>query len=104
MPEEWRQEVSERFGANLRRTRRREDVSQERLARRAGLHHSEVGKIERGLRLPRVDTLIRLADGLGVEPVELLVGIHWVPGPARGGTFLLDGRPLPARRADGDDR
>ncbi len=38
--------VAERFGWNLRRVRRREDLSQERLARRASLHRTEIGKLE----------------------------------------------------------
>jgi transcriptional regulator with XRE-family HTH domain len=38
--------VAERFGDNLRRTRRREGLSQEQLAARASLHRTEIGRLE----------------------------------------------------------
>ena len=59
----------------------------EELGERAGLHRTEVGKLERGGRVPRIDTLIRLADSMVVPPGELLDGIHWVPGPQSKGAF-----------------
>jgi len=40
--------VSEQLGRNLRRARRRAYMSQEDLARRAGVHHTEIGLLERG--------------------------------------------------------
>jgi transcriptional regulator with XRE-family HTH domain len=80
-------DVARRFGENLRRCRRREDLSQERLARRAGLHTTEIGLLERGGRVPRIDTLVRLAGAMAVPPGELLDGIHWVPAPEAVGTF-----------------
>jgi len=85
--------VAERFGENLRRVRRREGLSQERLARRASLHRTEVGLLEKGLRVCRVDTLIRLAGAMAVPPGELLDGISWVPGSEVVGTFSLGSEP-----------
>ena len=73
--------VAERFGENLRRVRRREDLSQEKLARRASLHRTEIGLLEKGERVCRIDTLIRLAGAMAVPPGELLDGIDWVPAP-----------------------
>jgi transcriptional regulator with XRE-family HTH domain len=89
--------VAERFGHNLRRVRRREGLSQEELSVRAGLHRTEVGKLENAQRVPRVDTLIRLADSAGVPPVELLEGIYWVPAPVAVGAFSFTPRPSPWR-------
>lgn len=43
--------------------------------------------LERGLRLARIDTLVKLAGSLGVEPSELLDGIVWKPGEPRPGHF-----------------
>jgi transcriptional regulator with XRE-family HTH domain len=51
-------------------------ITQEELADRAELHRTEIGLLERGLRVPRIDTLLRLAAALAVEPAELLVGVH----------------------------
>jgi transcriptional regulator with XRE-family HTH domain len=94
MPEkEQAQAVALRFGDNLRRVRRREDLSQEELARRASLHRTEIGKLENTERVPRIDTLIQLAGAMAVPPGELLEGIDWVPGPEREGTFTIDSSP-----------
>jgi transcriptional regulator with XRE-family HTH domain len=81
--------VSERFGENLRRVRRHEGLSQEQLAMRACLHRTEVGRLEAGERLCRIDTLIRLAGAMAVPPGELLDGIDWVSGPETSGAFVL---------------
>jgi len=90
--------VAERFGLNLRRVRRREGFTQEGLSERAGLHRTEVGKLENGQRVPRIDTLIRLADSMGVPVDEFLDGIHWVPRvptPEEVGSFTITPRPSP---------
>jgi transcriptional regulator with XRE-family HTH domain len=79
--------VGERFGENLRRVRHREGLSQEQLARRASLHRTEVGVLERGGRACRIDTLIKLAGAMAARPEELLEGIGWIPGPEADGTF-----------------
>jgi transcriptional regulator with XRE-family HTH domain len=80
--------VADRFGRNLRRVRRREGLSQARTAARASLDRTEIGLLERGERVPRIDTLIRLAGALAVPPGELLDGIDWIPGPPTAdGTF-----------------
>jgi transcriptional regulator with XRE-family HTH domain len=93
--------VAGRFGENLRRVRNREDLSQERLGKRASLHRTEVGKLEHGERVCRIDTLIRLAGAMAVSPGELLDGIYWVPGPEAEGAFSIGSssvsrRPRPA--------
>jgi transcriptional regulator with XRE-family HTH domain len=95
--------VAERFGENLRRIRRREDLSQERLAKRAGLHRTAIGLLEHGERVCRIDTLIRLAGGMAVPPAELLDGIFWIPGPETEGTFSFGSRPNPMRRKEVTD-
>ncbi|HEY2054586.1 MAG TPA: helix-turn-helix transcriptional regulator [Solirubrobacterales bacterium] len=89
MPQTCDPAVAERFGKNLRRVRRREDLSQEELARRAGLHRTAIGLLEHGERVPRIDTLVRLADSMVVPPGELLDGISWVPTPRAVGSFAF---------------
>jgi transcriptional regulator with XRE-family HTH domain len=81
--------VAERFGANLVAYRRRADISQEELSFRASLHRTEVGLLERGARIPRIDTLAKLAGALDVDAHELLEGIAWKPGEMRAGGFTL---------------
>jgi transcriptional regulator with XRE-family HTH domain len=90
--------VAERFGENLRRLRKREDLSQERLAKRASLHRTEIGLLEKGGRVCRIDTLVRLAGAMAVPPGELLEGIDWVPGPETTGTFSFGRRGRPRER------
>jgi transcriptional regulator with XRE-family HTH domain len=65
----------ERFAANLRRQRRAKGLSQEQLAEKTGLHPSEVSRLERAVREPRLGTIVRLARGLGVSPAKLVNGI-----------------------------
>jgi transcriptional regulator with XRE-family HTH domain len=81
--------VSDRFGENLRRVRRREGLSQEQLAMSASLHRIEVGRLEAGELICRIDTLVRLAGAMAVPPGELLDGIDWVPGPETSGAFVV---------------
>jgi transcriptional regulator with XRE-family HTH domain len=82
--------AAERLGRNLFMARRRAGFSQEELGSLACLHRTEIGFIEGGRRLPRVDTLVKLAAALGVRTEELLDGIEWtVPAPSRKGSFAV---------------
>lgn len=65
-------EAGEQFAANLRRYRRRAGISQERLAARCGVHRSEISLLERAGRDPRLSTIVKLADCLGITPAALL--------------------------------
>jgi len=83
-------DMARHFGRNLFRHRRRVGYSQEEVAERTGLHRTEIGMLEAGSRLPRLDTVMKLAGALAVKPESLLAGIEWVaPGPPAGGSFLL---------------
>lgn len=70
------------FAERLRAVREMGGLSQEQLDARAYMQHGEVSKIERGCRAPGLFTLLRLAEGLRVDP-----GV------------LLDGLPVPQRAA-----
>lgn len=52
--------------------RGRAGYSQEELARRAGIHRTYIGGIERGERNPTLTMIHRLAKALGVSPSQLL--------------------------------
>jgi transcriptional regulator with XRE-family HTH domain len=80
-------DFADRFGQNLRRCRRVADLSQEQLGLRAGLHRTEIGLLERGARIPRIDTLLKLTAALDIAPAELLEGISWRPGGTVPGHF-----------------
>jgi len=80
-------DIAARFGDNLARCRRRADLSQDELSVRASLHRTEISQLERGLRLARIDTLIKLMGSLEVSADELLAGMTWDPGDTRIGKF-----------------
>jgi transcriptional regulator with XRE-family HTH domain len=84
--------IAGRFGENLVRCRRRARYSQEELSALAGLHLTEIGVLERGERLPRLDTLVKLIGSLEIEPGELLEGLSWTPGPDCVGSFGVGDR------------
>jgi transcriptional regulator with XRE-family HTH domain len=81
--------ASGRFAANLRRLRLAADLSQEELGFRADIHRTQTSFIEGGHRLPRLDTLVKLAGALGVTPNDLLDGIAWEPTEHRPGNFIV---------------
>jgi transcriptional regulator with XRE-family HTH domain len=80
-------DIAARFGDNLARVRREADMSQDELAVRASVHRTEISQLERGLRMARIDTMIKLAASLEVPAAELLHGIAWEPGSTRLGGF-----------------
>ena len=85
--------VAIQFGNNLRYCRRRVDFSQEEVGFRASLHRTEIGLLERGERVPKIDTLMKLAGALSVPPGELLADIEWTPGSVTRGGFELTPAP-----------
>lgn len=91
MSERTQWSVADQFGSNLAYCRRRTRLSQEELAVRASLHRTAVGQLERAERVPRVDTVVKLAGSLGISPEELLDGIAWDPGETRPGRFTEGG-------------
>lgn len=83
-------DMARHFGRNLFHSRRWAGYSQEEVAERTGLHRTEIGMLEAGTRLPRLDTVMKLVGALGVKPEVLVAGIEWVPpGPPAGGSFVL---------------
>jgi transcriptional regulator with XRE-family HTH domain len=66
----------EQFARNLRRLRLAAGLSQEQLADRTGLHPTEISRLERAAREPRLGTIIRLASGLGVRIEKLVADIR----------------------------
>jgi transcriptional regulator with XRE-family HTH domain len=76
-----------RFGKNLRRCRKRVGLTQEKLAALSAVHRTEVTKLEKGERPPRIDTAVKVATVLSVSLDELTTGINWKPGRVQEGGF-----------------
>ncbi len=98
------EELARHFGHNLRRVRSQAGISQEELGFRSGLHRTEVGLLERGVRVPPIDTLLKLASGLGVRiECPLFDGISWNAGTTTTtpGAFAFSSIPEEEASVDG---
>ena len=66
-------QVVARVSDNLRYYRRAAGLSQEQLAERAGVGSTTVARIEAGgMENPRVNTLVKLAKALSIDPRDLM--------------------------------
>lgn len=104
--DEYAQKVADVVGGRVRRLRREQDLSQETLAFLASVHRTQISLFEGRTRLPRIDTLIKLAGSLGVPTATLIGDIAWEASLVRPGRFVF---PPPERsrgilglRAEGD--
>lgn len=90
------QSVRDTFSLNLRRIRRKRELSQEDLAHLTAMHRTEISALERGRREPRLRTLVKLSAALETPLSELLTGIEWRPlvlAPKPGGIGCFDITP-----------
>ena len=60
------------FGSRVRTTRERLGITQEDLAVRVGISTSHMSIVERGVKVPRMDTVVKLANELDVSADFLL--------------------------------
>lgn len=83
--------VADSFAELLIAERRKAGVTQEELAHRAGLNRTTISQVEKAKAAPRLDTLIRLAGALEVDPSDLLPALRWKPpasSPSPEGRFV----------------
>ena len=91
--------LAEQFGRNLWRHRHHAALSQEELADLAELNRVDIGALERGERLPRIDTILKVSAGVQASPCLLLAGLHWRPGYCVEGDFYVEDGSEPSLRA-----
>jgi transcriptional regulator with XRE-family HTH domain len=65
-------EPHEQFARNLKTRRDSAGLSQEALGHACDLHPTEISRLERAVREPRLSTIVKLARALKVRPAELL--------------------------------
>jgi transcriptional regulator with XRE-family HTH domain len=65
-------EIRNQFGSAVREYRAAAGYSQEKLALSAGLDRTYISGIERGVRNPTLESIVRLATALGCKPAQLL--------------------------------
>lgn len=68
------------FGSRVRERREELKLSQEAAALRCGIHWTQLGKVERGQRSVRLETLVRIAEGLDIDAGQLVTGL---PTPSK---------------------
>jgi transcriptional regulator with XRE-family HTH domain len=69
-------EPKEQLGVNLKRLRLAAGLTQMELSNRSGLDMAEISRLERGVKDPRLSTIVRLATGLEVDAGDLVRGIQ----------------------------
>jgi len=67
-----RQAVCSRVAQLLRAEREKRNLSMTALAQRAGLSQQMVSYVERGLRIPSLDTLLRMTDSLEIDLEKII--------------------------------
>jgi transcriptional regulator with XRE-family HTH domain len=73
-------ESTRAFGERVRVRRQDLSLSQEAAADRCGIHWTQLGKVERGQRSLRLETILKIAAGLDIDAGELMSGL---PPPER---------------------
>ena len=80
--------LQQQFGDLVRRRRQAAGLSQEALADAAGLHRTYISLLERGMRMPSIEVVQKLAGALQTTMASLmgeLDGSHATARPRRGG-------------------
>lgn len=54
------------------RLRKEADLSQEKLAEKAGVHRTYISQLERGIKSPTLPILFKLAEGLNRKPSDIV--------------------------------
>jgi transcriptional regulator with XRE-family HTH domain len=67
--------IARQFGLRVRELRLKNEISQEELADRCGVHRTYMGRVERGETNITLSNILKVARGLGVTPASLLDGV-----------------------------
>lgn len=73
-------ETTRVFGERVRSRRLALGLSQEAAAVRCGIHWTQLGKVERGQRSLRLETIVKIAEGLDIDPADLVTELPLPPG------------------------
>ncbi len=65
-------DIRRQVGLNVKRVRKEHNWSQEEFAFETELHRTYISGIERGIRNPTVLIIAKMANALGVQPMDLL--------------------------------
>lgn len=62
-------------GNQIKKQRKLKKLTQEQLAEKVGLSRNYISFLERGIKAPRLETLINIANALGVSANTLLIDV-----------------------------
>ncbi len=79
--------AAESFGKKVALHRAKAGITQEELGHLSSVHRTEIGLLENGHRQPRLDTIVKIAGALDVDPCELIKGLRWTPPSTSPGEF-----------------
>ena len=68
--------LEQAFGRILREFRKRENLSQEKLAQESNLDRTYISLLERGLRQPSITTVFQLSKALHVSSTEIISAVE----------------------------
>jgi transcriptional regulator with XRE-family HTH domain len=66
------------FGARLRELRRKRKLTQVQVAEHSGLAQNHISELEKGVRMPSLVTILKLAAAIGCKPTELLAPFNGI--------------------------
>lgn len=65
--------IRTQFGLTIRKLRLSKNISQEKFAEIVGLHRTYISEVERGTRNVSLINIVKLAEGLEIEPSKLFL-------------------------------
>src|ERR1051326_1371829 len=68
----------------LREERLKQNMSMTSLAQRAGLSQQSISYVEREMRIPNLDTLLRITETLGIDLADVIKRAHRASSTLRG--------------------
>lgn len=69
------QRLASEFGKRVREHREERDLTQEAAAIMTGISITTYQKIEQGVRMPRLENVVKLIHGLKLDPAALFLGL-----------------------------
>lgn len=72
-------DTTREFGERVRQRRLKLGLSQEAAAVRCGIHWTQLGKVERGQRSLRLETIVKIGRGLEIDAGSLVSGLPIPP-------------------------
>lgn len=75
-------DVAEALGARMRELRVKAGLTQAAVSDRTGIHRPIIARLEGGAHVPRIDSILRYARAIGVQPSAIL-GVLDTEGGAR---------------------